>query len=53
MGYHFGHGLYEKEVNYLIQHEWAQTPQDILWRRTKLGLKFNQSELLEFIKSFS
>lgn len=32
--------LYAKEVEYLIQYEWAHTTQDILWRRTKLGLKF-------------
>lgn len=38
LGQHFGHGLYEKEVNYLITNEWAQTVEDILWRRTKLGL---------------
>ena len=31
---------YEKEVEYLIEQEWAKTGEDILWRRTKLGLKF-------------
>jgi glycerol-3-phosphate dehydrogenase len=31
-------GLYEAEVAYLMQHEWAQTADDILWRRSKLGL---------------
>lgn len=31
-------GLYEAEIRYLIEHEWARTAQDILWRRTKLGL---------------
>ncbi|MFB9290311.1 glycerol-3-phosphate dehydrogenase [Pseudoduganella plicata] len=31
-------GLFEAEVAYLRQHEWAQTAEDILWRRTKLGL---------------
>ncbi|MBY0572153.1 MAG: glycerol-3-phosphate dehydrogenase [Undibacterium sp.] len=30
--------LYEQEVRYLITHEFAQTAQDILWRRSKLGL---------------
>jgi glycerol-3-phosphate dehydrogenase len=38
LGYHFGHGLYEKEVVYLIEKEWARTVDDILWRRTKMGL---------------
>ena len=31
-------GLFEAEVAYLRQHEWAQTAEDILWRRSKLGL---------------
>jgi len=44
LGIHFGHQLYEAEVNYLIKHEWALTADDILWRRTKLGLLFSQEE---------
>ncbi len=31
-------GLYPCEIEYLLKHEFAQTAQDILWRRTKLGL---------------
>ncbi|GGX87064.1 glycerol-3-phosphate dehydrogenase [Massilia dura] len=31
-------GLYEAELAYLRRHEWAVTAEDILWRRTKLGL---------------
>ncbi len=38
LGRHFGAGLYEREVLYLIDNEWAVTADDILWRRTKLGL---------------
>src|SRR5207253_703979 len=30
--------LYEREVEYLCREEFARTAQDILWRRTKLGL---------------
>lgn len=44
MGRHFGAGLYEAEVRYLIDHEWARTAEDILWRRTKLGLAFTPAE---------
>jgi glycerol-3-phosphate dehydrogenase len=33
-----GHGLSTREINYLVDEEWAQTAEDILWRRTKLGL---------------
>ena len=44
LGQHFGHGLYEAEVNWLVSREWAKTTQDILWRRTRLGLKFSADE---------
>ena len=44
LGQHFGHTLYEREVTYLIQHEFAQDADDILWRRTKLGLYFSPEE---------
>jgi len=38
LGEDYGGGLYEAEINYLTNQEWAQTAQDILWRRSKLGL---------------
>ena len=38
MGFQFGGGLTQKEVDWLINREWARTPADILERRTKLGL---------------
>ncbi|MCU6434055.1 glycerol-3-phosphate dehydrogenase [Undibacterium sp. Jales W-56] len=38
MGQQIVAGLYEAEAEYLLSHEWARTAQDILWRRTKLGL---------------
>lgn len=44
MGRHFGAGLYEREVRYLIDREFAKRADDILWRRTKLGLKFTPKE---------
>lgn len=44
LGPHFGHGLTGAEVDYLMAHEWAQSPDDILWRRTKLGLKLSAAE---------
>lgn len=31
-------GLHEREIGYLVREEWARTAEDILWRRTKLGL---------------
>jgi glycerol-3-phosphate dehydrogenase len=44
LGADFGHGLYAVEVNYLISREWARSAEDILWRRSKLGLRFAQAE---------
>ena len=38
LGEDFGAGLSGSEVDYLCDHEWAKTVEDILWRRTKLGL---------------
>jgi glycerol-3-phosphate dehydrogenase len=31
-------GLFEAELRYLVEREWATTAEDILWRRSKLGL---------------
>ncbi|MHC8508910.1 MAG: glycerol-3-phosphate dehydrogenase [Rhodospirillales bacterium] len=41
LGRHFGGGLYESEVRWLMKNEWARTAEDVLWRRTKLGLKLS------------
>jgi glycerol-3-phosphate dehydrogenase len=38
LGECYGADLYEAEVRYLIEEEWAVTAEDILWRRSKLGL---------------
>ena len=45
LGKHLGSGLYEREVAYLIQEEWARTSDDILFRRSKLGLSFSKDEI--------
>lgn len=38
MGEHFGGDLYEAELRYLVAQEYARTGEDVLWRRSKLGL---------------
>ena len=38
LGEDFGFGLTESEVDYLIRDEWVLCADDVLWRRTKLGL---------------
>jgi len=45
LGRHFGHGLYETEVDYLVREEWARSVEDIVWRRSKLGLQLSGAEV--------
>ena len=44
LGQDFGGGLYEREVQYFVHHEWAQEAEDILWRRSKAGLHMSAAE---------
>lgn len=44
LGSCFGGTLYEAEVRYLTEREWAETAEDILWRRTKQGLFLSAAE---------
>jgi glycerol-3-phosphate dehydrogenase len=43
LGESFG-PLSAREVDYLVKEEWAETPEDILWRRSKLGLHLSVAE---------
>ena len=45
LGRNFGADLTETEVCYLVQREWAMTAADIVWRRTKLGLRLSPVEI--------
>jgi glycerol-3-phosphate dehydrogenase len=38
LGEDYGAGLTERELRYFVEHEWAQSAEDVLWRRTKAGL---------------
>ncbi|MEM0906430.1 MAG: glycerol-3-phosphate dehydrogenase [Pseudomonadota bacterium] len=44
LGRHFGADLYEREVRYLMAHEWAFEAEDVLWRRSKLGLRLTEAQ---------
>ncbi|KKN61810.1 hypothetical protein LCGC14_0518380 [marine sediment metagenome] len=44
LGRHFGGTLHQREIDYLIETEWAKTAEDILDRRTKHGLALADSE---------
>ena len=45
LGQHFGGGLYQQEVAFLLDTEWARSADDILWRRSKLGLRLKPEEV--------
>jgi glycerol-3-phosphate dehydrogenase len=44
LGTHFGDTLYQCEVDWLVEREWARTADDVLWRRTKCGLHMSEPE---------
>jgi len=44
LGGHFGGSLYAAEVDYMIAHEWVREADDILWRRTKCGLRVDAAQ---------
>ncbi|KXF82694.1 glycerol-3-phosphate dehydrogenase [Enterovibrio coralii] len=44
LGQQFGAGLSQREIDYLTTAEYAQTAEDVLWRRTKLGLYLTEEE---------
>ena len=44
LGECLGHDLYEVEIDHLVEKEWAMTAEDVLWRRTKLGLRMEGSQ---------
>ena len=56
LGPRFTGNLTGAEVRYMVAHEWAQTAEDVLWRRSKLGLTATSEErtaLSRFIASLS
>ncbi|GKW30037.1 glycerol-3-phosphate dehydrogenase [Pectobacterium brasiliense] len=44
LGEDFGHDLYEAELRYLVEKEWAVMLDDVIWRRTKLGMRFDDAQ---------
>ena len=44
LGIDFGAGLSERELVWLREREWARTAEDVLWRRTKLGLRLGPAQ---------
>ena len=52
LGKSHGGGLHEAELDYLKAHEWAMSAEDVLWRRTKLGLFMSPKEQEALAKAF-
>ena len=46
LGREFGAGLTEAELRFLARNEWARTGEDVLWRRSKLGLHLTEAQRL-------
>jgi len=44
LGVHFGWNLYEREIVWLTRREWARCADDVLWRRSKIGLRISKAE---------
>jgi glycerol-3-phosphate dehydrogenase len=44
LGEYYGAGLTEGELGYLMEREWARTAEDVLWRRTKCGLRMTEAQ---------
>ena len=44
LGAYFGAELYAREIDYLVEQEWAASAEDVLWRRTKAGLSLDAGQ---------
>ncbi len=44
MGEEFGGGLTAREVDWMVDHEWAKTVDDVIWRRSKTGLAMDDGQ---------
>ena len=44
LGEDYGGGLTERELRYMLEHEWARSADDVLWRRTKCGLHMSAAQ---------
>jgi len=45
LGPRIGADLTEREVDFLVRSEWARNAEDVLWRRSRLGLQFTEDEM--------
>lgn len=52
LGTHYGDHVYGAEIEYLKTYEWAQSVEDILWRRSKLGLHVQDETIKALEQAF-
>lgn len=52
LGKHYGDDVYEKEISYMIKTEMAMTMEDLLWRRSKLGLHLSEETIVNIKSDF-
>ena len=50
LGEEFGGGLSRSEVDWMVTHEWARSVDDIIWRRSKLGLAMTEAQIARLAK---
>ncbi|HGG62961.1 MAG TPA: hypothetical protein ENK34_00185 [Rhodobacteraceae bacterium] len=53
LGQHFGWNLYAREVDWLRNREFAKTADDILWRRSKIGLRLTEEQIKTLSEYFA
>jgi glycerol-3-phosphate dehydrogenase len=53
LGAQFAHTMTEAELRYLIENEWVTCADDVLWRRSKLGIRYSKDEIKQLEDWFS
>lgn len=44
LGAYYGASLYDREIRWFVDHEWAVSGEDVLWRRTRCGLHLSADQ---------
>ena len=53
LGRDYGAGLTDAELHYLVRHEWARTADDVVWRRSKLGIRLDPAQIRDIDSALS
>ena len=55
LGPDFGADIFQPELDWVINHEWVMTAEDFVWRRTRLGLRLTEKQIVkidDYIRSY-